>query len=279
MNNTFIWNDLSTFDLHLAKHFYKQCFGWEYQAVETDYISGLAQGRPSAGLYTMPQIFQNIGLPSFWMPYVRVESIDETINKVERYSARVEIKPQPAPNGGLIALIRDPSGAGFTCFEGDNSEVLNQSDQHGCVVWNELHVSNLDKVASFYTAVFGWHIEATEVKDCYDIFTSQDRSTPIAGIQVISNDVKGDNEYWSAYFLVDNLTSAAKTIEQNGGKIAAEQSLGSRSALLAYDSQDAAFWICDSGSWDSFFELLDTIDVPDDFMLYRDNDVPQANKT
>ena len=29
-------------------------------------------------------------------------------------------------------------------------------------------------------------------------------------------------------------------------------------------------------SWDGFFELLDSIDVPDDFMLERDNDEPQA---
>ena len=29
-------------------------------------------------------------------------------------------------------------------------------------------------------------------------------------------------------------------------------------------------------SWDGFFELLDSIDVPDDFMLERDNDEPQV---
>ena len=29
-------------------------------------------------------------------------------------------------------------------------------------------------------------------------------------------------------------------------------------------------------SWDGFFELLDSIEVPDDFMLERDNDEPQV---
>ena len=29
-------------------------------------------------------------------------------------------------------------------------------------------------------------------------------------------------------------------------------------------------------SWDGFFELLDSVDVPDDFMLDRDNDEPQV---
>jgi len=31
-------------------------------------------------------------------------------------------------------------------------------------------------------------------------------------------------------------------------------------------------------SWDGFFELLDSIDVPDDFMLERDNDEPQVRE-
>ena len=28
-------------------------------------------------------------------------------------------------------------------------------------------------------------------------------------------------------------------------------------------------------SWDGFFDLLDSVNVPDDFMLDRDNDLPQ----
>jgi len=29
------------------------------------------------------------------------------------------------------------------------------------------------------------------------------------------------------------------------------------------------------GSWDDFFNLLETIDVPEDFMTERDNEIPQ----
>ena len=31
-------------------------------------------------------------------------------------------------------------------------------------------------------------------------------------------------------------------------------------------------------SWDGFFELLDSVDVPHDFMLDRDNDEPQVRE-
>lgn len=29
------------------------------------------------------------------------------------------------------------------------------------------------------------------------------------------------------------------------------------------------------GSWDDFFELMETIDIPGDFMAERDNEIPQ----
>lgn len=246
MNNTFIWADLSTFDLQVAKQFYKQCFAWNYQEVDSEYWSCQANGRPAAGLFIMPEKFQNIGMPSFWMPYIQVESIEELVHKAERQGAKVEIKAQPAPGGGVIALIRDPAGAGFTCFEGDNSGITKEEGNLGRVVWNELHVSDIAKVRSFYTKVFGWRIESTDTIDRYEIFASMESSDPIAGIQVASNSVKGDKEYWGVYFSVSNLADAAKNIEKNGGKIVAEQAMGDQSALLAYDSQDAAFYIVEA---------------------------------
>ena len=32
------------------------------------------------------------------------------------------------------------------------------------------------------------------------------------------------------------------------------------------------------GSWDDFFEMMDNIDVPDDFMSERDNEEPQVRE-
>ncbi len=243
MNNTFSWADLSTFDIHLAKRFYKQCFGWEYQEIDSGYLSCQAEGGSAAGLYTMPEKFQKNGMPSFWMPYIQVEDIEELAREAERQGAKVEIKPQPAPGGGMIALIRDPAGAGFTVFEGDDLRGSGAGGDLGCVVWNELHVSDLAKVRSFYANVFGWRIEPTDVDDRYQIFAPTDSTDPIAGIQVTPNDIKGDKEYWGIYFSVNNLSKSAKSIESNGGRIVAEQPLGNRPALLAYDSQDAAFYI------------------------------------
>ena len=191
----------------------------------------------------MPSNFQRIGMPSFWMSYIHVQDIHQTVRAAEERGAKIEIKPQTAPGGGQIALIRDPAGAGVTCFEGDDLGGRGGTGSFGRMVWNELHISDLSRVESFYTHVFGWTIKATNDTGRYKIYASSSESVPIAGIQVTSNEIKGDKEYWGVYFSVDNLANASKCIEQNGGQIVAEQPLEGLPALLAFDPQGAAFYV------------------------------------
>lgn len=240
MNNHFIWADLSTFDISAAKEFYRQCFSWKYQEMEGGYELCLTN-QSAAGLYTMPQEFQNMKMPSFWMSYIHVQNIKQTVREAENQGAKIEIRPQPGPDGGTIALIRDPSGAGFTCYEGE--PIISEKAGLGNMVWNELHVSAIDKVKPFYEKVFGWSIKATSVVDRYEIFALPESGKPIAGIQVASNEIKGDKEYWGVYFLVNSLEQTAKSIKRAGGKVVTKQPLGERLSVLAFDSQGAAFYI------------------------------------
>ncbi|MEM6452154.1 MAG: VOC family protein [Cyanobacteria bacterium P01_D01_bin.105] len=244
MVNHFIWADLSTFDTKIAKSFYSQCFGWTYQALDDEYLICESDRQSVAGLYHMPEKFQKIGMPSFWMPYIHVADIHETVRIAEQCGGKVEVVPEPAPGGGVIALIRDPVGAGFTCYQGKHLSSLVGALLPGHMTWNELHISNLSKVNTFYSTVFGWSIQPTDRSDRYEIFAGL--GDPIAGITVTNNDIKGDKEYWGVYFAVNNLPTALKCIEHAGGQIIAEQLLGTQTAFLAFDSQHAAFYVLEN---------------------------------
>lgn len=213
MQNSFVWTDLSTFDLDSARDFYCSLLGWNYQDLGEGYLSCEASKIPVSGLYTMPDKFQNIGMPSFWMSYIHVANLEQTVELAEQHGAKVEVRPTSAPGGGKIALIRDPSGAGFTCYQGDAFSPKNASSIHGAQVWNELHISDLTLVKDFYEKVFDWRIEASDENGRYQIF-SQDK--PIAGIQVTPNEIKGDKEYWGVYFQVDSLDKAVDQIQKFG---------------------------------------------------------------
>ncbi|MEM6784106.1 MAG: VOC family protein [Bacteroidota bacterium] len=236
----FVWTDLSTFDFAEARRFYAATLGWDYAALADDYVVGHAGQEPAAGLYPMPERFQQIGMPSFWMSYIRVADIEATVQAAEVHGGRIEVRPQEAPGGGRVALIRDPAGAGFTCYEGDQL-ATSQQLRHGLPVWHELHVSSLERVQAFYGHVFGWTLRATATPDRHE-WVSEDGAV-IAGVRVTPNEVKGDKEYWGVYFAVDDLDQATKRIERAGGQVVASERVGEQEARLAYDTQEAAFYV------------------------------------
>jgi len=246
MNNSFIWTDLSTYDIEEAKSFYQKCFGWTFQDIGEEYLTCVASGESAAGLYTMPKKFQRIGMPSFWMSYIEVSDIAKTVSDAEKHGAKIELGPQPGPGGGLVALIRDPAGAGFTCYEGEDLAGKDTSASEARMVWNELHISDLSKVKSFYTGVFGWNIKPTNEDKRFDIFNPSGRL--IGGIRVFDNSVKGDKEYWAVYFSVASLETATMDIQQAGGRVVHDQSVGKKASALAYDSQGSAFFLMEGGS-------------------------------
>lgn len=98
-------------------------------------------------------------MPPFWMSYIQVSDLEQTVGLAEQHGAKVEVRPTSASGGGQVALIRDPSGAGFTCYQGDAFSPKNASLIHGTQVWNELHVSDLTLIKDFYEKVFDWRIE------------------------------------------------------------------------------------------------------------------------
>ena len=239
MTNSFVWADLSTLNLEEAKRFYGECFGWKFQDVGEGYLTCQSGGQPAAGIYTMPVKFQDMGMPSFWMSYIHVPDIYQTVELAEKFGARVEIQPQEGPGGGLIALIRDPAGAGFTCYQGENPGGKGTTGERGRMAWNELHVSELSKVKEFYVNVFDWVITPAREDNLYDIHNSPGEL--IAGIRIYDNEVKGDKEYWAVFFRVANIQKSIETINTSGGRVIAEKTLPDRTSVLAYDSQGAAF--------------------------------------
>jgi len=241
-NNPFIWADLSTFDLKQAKQFYNRCFHWNYQQGDNYATCQPKQGGYTAGIYPMPEKFVKIGMPSFWMSYIQVDDINQTAALAKANGGRVEVEPT-ADQGGLISLIRDPSGAGFTCYQGEAIGAATRQNLHGQVCWNTLHVSNLDTVQPFYENVFGWHIKVNKQQQLFDVYLTASSNQVIANICVTDNSIKGDKEYWGVYFAVNDVQQTSQVIKQNGGETMQAETLGNTETMLAIDPSRAAFYL------------------------------------
>ncbi|MEM7377282.1 MAG: VOC family protein [Pseudomonadota bacterium] len=241
--NRFVWADLSTFDLAAAKAFYTDTLGWSYHGADDGYEVCVAGQTATAGLYVMPESFQRINMPSFWMSYVQVADLDQTVAAAEAHGAKIEVPPTPGPGNSRIALVRDPAGAGFTCLEGELGTPPHAGHGPGRVVWHELHVSDLARVQGFYEAVLGWRVAPASSTDRFWLVDAASDGAVVAGLQVTPNAIKGDTEYWGVYVAVDNLDVSAAAVEGAGGEVVAVQPLGERDALLTTDPQGAALYL------------------------------------
>jgi predicted enzyme related to lactoylglutathione lyase len=103
-----VWNELMTFDAAKALAFYERLFGYTHDEMNglqgKYYILKSADGKGRAGLMQSPQT----GMPSMWMPYVRVKQADATAARVQPLGGELMMQPQDIPNVGRICALFDP---------------------------------------------------------------------------------------------------------------------------------------------------------------------------
>lgn len=244
-NTNFVWADLSTFDLEQTKLFYADLFDWQISGSPDEYNLCLSKsGDEAAGQYVMPAFFQKIKMPSFWMSYIQVDDIQNVVKAARQQGGKVELGPEPFGGdiaNGQIALIRDPLGAGFTVFEGEMLQGKDVYARHGRMVWNELYISEIETVQSFYENLFQWTIDRIGTSDRFDIKNSV--GEPVGNIEQISNAIKGNLEFWGIYFSVSDLDHAMKVVNRHSGSIVYDDSSAGVRQLMVEDPQGAVFFL------------------------------------
>lgn len=109
------WNELLTTDVELAKSFFGELLGWEYETDESGYVSVRNAGRLNAGMREHASHERRV-TPA-WLPYFTVESVDATARRVAELGGR-RLAPTTEGRLGRWAVIADPQGAAFAVFEG-----------------------------------------------------------------------------------------------------------------------------------------------------------------
>jgi predicted enzyme related to lactoylglutathione lyase len=114
------WTELTTRDPKAAETFYTQLFGWKAKhsapAAVHDYTEFGVGAEPTIGMMAMPKEMPS-HVPSYWMPYFQVASLDASAAKVKELGGTIMVGPNDIPNTGRFAIARDPQGAVFAIFE------------------------------------------------------------------------------------------------------------------------------------------------------------------
>ncbi|WP_370232641.1 VOC family protein [Cognatishimia sp.] len=242
----FIWCDLSTFRPEVTKPFYTKLFDWSYDGLTqpdgSAYdVAATSQGT-AAAIFQMPQKFVDIGMPSFWMPYIDVDDIDACCETAKSLGGRVEIGPISWGDSGRIALIRDPLGAGFTVMQDGLPDTSAIAAHKGHAMAFALYVSDAKAVQDFYNALFGWTASALD-KDTSFKLTSK-TGHHVAELHEMPDEERGKEQFWSIQFATPDLIAAKTKVLTEGGEILFEDT----ATLLARDPDGAAFFLTEAKS-------------------------------
>jgi predicted enzyme related to lactoylglutathione lyase len=114
-----IWIQLLSRDGRKAAEFYRNLGG--YKIIEniepgrlSDYVLS-SEGYARATVRTI-QMNQDKVLPT-WLPFVRVQSVSESVTKTRQLGGKVLIEPKSELFDGKVAVIADPTGAAIGILE------------------------------------------------------------------------------------------------------------------------------------------------------------------
>lgn len=116
----FCWVDLATVDSQKAAGFYQALFGWraaERQALGGSFSLLELAGGPVGSMYQLDRAQRSRGVPSHWTPYVRVERIEDALQRVAALGGSVLAGPLAVPGMAEVALVVDPVGAALGLWQ------------------------------------------------------------------------------------------------------------------------------------------------------------------
>jgi len=245
---TFSWIDLATTDLEAAKSFYSELFGLE--AVDTPagpdmvYTMLNLDEKPVAALYQINQEQREQGMRPHWDSYVTVENVDEAMEKAKGLDGTVLQEPVELSDSGRWGIIQDPTGAILALWEPKKEIGAHYKNLPGSLCWNELVTSDTEKASAFFTELFGWGAETSEmINITYTAFLLDEQ--PVAGMYRISEEMGDVPSHWLPYFAVEDCDKSTTKAKDMGATVLQPPTdipgTGRFSVLM--DPQGAAFAI------------------------------------
>jgi predicted enzyme related to lactoylglutathione lyase len=215
----FAWHELHTTDRTRALKFYSQLVGWETKDVPMGpgepYGLCLLNGKDIAGITKSKA---GADVPPHWLAYIAVDNVDASAAKATELRGKVLNPPMDIPNVGRFAVVADPQGAVFALYKHIKPyEEEPKTPPVGSFCWDELMTSDPEAAAKFYTALFGYSIETSDMgpMGTYRLLKRGDRQT--GGIMKLPPMVP--RPHWLAYIAVKEVDASSRQAKELGAQV------------------------------------------------------------
>ncbi|MEM1114142.1 MAG: VOC family protein [Pseudomonadota bacterium] len=184
-----VWRDLLTDTPEATRTFYRELFGWEFQAlgIGVNYELILHEGRPIGGLVDQAQLPSQADI-SQWVVVMAVSDIDVATAAVNAAGGKVLTPPASLGERGEIAVIADNQDALLALLQTPGGEPLDTdaTPAVGGFLWDELWTADTAAAARFYSNLAPFAVDPIDLDEQgaefdYQLLLSEDR--PRAGIR------------------------------------------------------------------------------------------------
>lgn len=204
---TFCWIELGSNNQPESKKFYTQLFDWTFEDVpmgpDSFYTMFKLDGKEVAALYQMSPEQLSQGIPSHWMLYISVESVDDAVKYVRKAGGTVLAGPFDVSDVGRMAVVKDPTGANFSIWQPKSNIGVRVKNESNAMCWHELATTDTVKAAEFYKNAFGW---SGITKGDYTELSVGDPvpENSVGGMMEIKKEWGPIPPHWMVYFMVDD---------------------------------------------------------------------------
>jgi uncharacterized protein len=151
-----------------AADFYAELFAWQTQNLmpadfAEDYIVCRLRGREVAAIVSAGPAPEPPA-PA-WSTHIAVQSADRAATAAVQAGGTVIAPSWDSPAGGRMAVLADPSGAGFVVWQPTERKGAELVNEPGAWAMSALSSPDPDRAETFYGQLFGWEREAFSIGD------------------------------------------------------------------------------------------------------------------
>lgn len=153
----FVWNDLLTDDISVAKAFYGELFGWTFEQLG-DYtlIKNMDQG--IGGMVQVGEASGTTGVAR-WLCSLSVSDVDKAVALLIEEGGVAHEGPLELSGRGRGALVSDPQGAQLLFLKATDGDPEDAEPVLGAWLWHELWSNKVDTSLTFYQKLAGYDFE------------------------------------------------------------------------------------------------------------------------
>jgi uncharacterized protein len=225
------WVDTWQPDADAAMRFYTELFGWEAedtmpQGVDGKHYMCRLDGRDVAAVASRPEEAPPV---TAWNTYVRVDDVDEAIDKVNDAGGKVLKEPFDALDGGRIAIIADPAGAALGIWQPGAHQGAELVNEPSAWAMSRLSTDDTEGAKRFYGAVLGWDSETFAVGDAEMTlwkvrgYVGGRPEQPVSREVVATMGPAGENgeapPHWGVDFWIADIDAAVAKATELGGRV------------------------------------------------------------